>query len=412
MRFIETLLMLFLLLIQPVKGEIVTTDTLPVTRIKRLQNTFDEISSSRAYQMFYVGVPPIAGGIIIKSESDHFQSLRNGYLPQFHKHYDDYLQYLPGAVMIGLKAGGVEGRSSWGRMLTSDAASVIIMASVVNTMKSTTKVMRPDGSNRHSFPSGHTATAFMTATMLSKEYGGLSPWYSIAAYSCATTTGITRMLNNKHWLSDVMVGAGIGIISTEIGYWIGDLIFKDKGITHFAASRELDQIYNPSFLGVSLGFNIIPGKYQLPDKSKLDFSTGSSAGVEGAWFLNPYFGIGWRFAVANMPVMIDGSLQDDPLDIMTGYAGAYFSYPITSYWLIGGNLLAGYNYATECKLSNMSVGKQGGVGAGAGCSFTFRAKQNLAVRFYLDYNLMKSILPSKENAVQVYTLGSSVSLAF
>lgn len=75
---------------------------------------------------------------------------------------------------------------------------------------------RPDGSNNKSFPSGHTATAFMAATMLHKEYGGRSPWYSIAGYSMATVTGVSRMLNNKHWLSDVLVGAGIGILGVSV----------------------------------------------------------------------------------------------------------------------------------------------------------------------------------------------------
>ena len=73
--------------------------------------------------------------------------------------------------MLGLKACGVESRSSWGRMLTSDAFSAALMAIAVNSLKFSCNVMRPDGSTRNSFPSGHTATAFMTATMLHKEYG-------------------------------------------------------------------------------------------------------------------------------------------------------------------------------------------------------------------------------------------------
>ena len=81
------------------------------------------------------------------------------------------MQFAPAAVMLGLKTAGVEGRSSWSRMLVSDAFSAMLMGGVVNTLKTTTHVTRPDGSNEHSFPSGHTATAFMTATMLSKDMG-------------------------------------------------------------------------------------------------------------------------------------------------------------------------------------------------------------------------------------------------
>ena len=113
-----------------------------------------------------------------------------------------------------------------GQMLASDAFSALLMGSVVYSLKQTTHVMRPDGSNDHSFPSGHTATAFMTATMLTKEYGHKSPWVGIGAYAIAATTGLMRMANNKHWLSDVLTGAGIGILSTELGYYLADLIFK------------------------------------------------------------------------------------------------------------------------------------------------------------------------------------------
>ena len=66
--------------------------------------------------------------------------------------------------------------------------------------------------------------------MMHKEYGDRSPWYSISAFTVATATGISRILNNRHWLSDVLAGAGIGILSTELGYYLADLIFKDKGL--------------------------------------------------------------------------------------------------------------------------------------------------------------------------------------
>ena len=73
----------------------------------------------------------------------------------------------------------------------------------------------------------------MTATMLTREYGHKSPWVGIGAYAVATTTGLMRMANNRHWLSDVLTGAGIGILSTELGYYLADLLFKEKGINRF-----------------------------------------------------------------------------------------------------------------------------------------------------------------------------------
>ena len=56
-----------------------------------------------------------------------------------------------------------------------------------NSENLTAKEMRPDGSTANSWPSGHTATSFVGATILHKEYGlTRSPWYSIAGYSLAT----------------------------------------------------------------------------------------------------------------------------------------------------------------------------------------------------------------------------------
>lgn len=157
-------------------------------------------------------------------------ALRNNVLPGFRWHYDDYLQYAPAAVMLGIKAfDPAGGATSWSRMLVADAFSIASMALVVNGMKYSFDRLRPDGSAYNSFPSGHTATAFMTATMLHKEYGWKSPWYSIGGYTAAAITGVSRIMNNRHYLTDVVAGAAIGIGSVHLGYWLSSLIFKDKG---------------------------------------------------------------------------------------------------------------------------------------------------------------------------------------
>ena len=125
-----------------------------------------------------------------------------------------------------MKLAGVKGRSSWKELAVSNAFSAALMAGAVNTLKYTVREMRPDNTTANSFPSGHTATAFMCATILHKEYGHLSPWYSVGGYMLAGLTGVTRQLNNRHWVGDVLVGAGIGIIATDLGYFLSDLIFK------------------------------------------------------------------------------------------------------------------------------------------------------------------------------------------
>jgi membrane-associated phospholipid phosphatase len=136
----------------------------------------------------------------------------------FDRHIDDYLQYTPAATVYALNLAGVKGKNSIIEQSILLIKSELLMSAVVYTLKNTTNVTRPDNSSYNSFPSGHTAQAFVAATFLHKEYGHKSIWYSIGGYAAATTVGTMRVLGNRHWLSDVFVGAGIGILSTELVY--------------------------------------------------------------------------------------------------------------------------------------------------------------------------------------------------
>lgn len=383
-------------------------DSLRISTTTNFSRRLDKFSSSRFYQMTYIGVPLIVGGLIVKSEDDHFRGLRNEYLPRFNRHLDDYMQYAPAAVMLGMKAAGVQSRSSWGRMLVSDAFSALLMGGVVNTLKQTTNVERPDGSNKHSFPSGHTATAFMTATMFTKEYGHKSPWVGVGAYSVATATGLMRMANNKHWLSDVLTGAGIGILSTEVGYYFADLIFREKGINRFANENVFDRMDKPSFVSLYLGLNIPLSSYDIDEEMEFRTSSGSSAGVEGAYFFNPYVGVGGRFTVSNTLIIVNEErAENNTFDAISLCGGSYFSYPLSSRWLIGNKLLGGYVHYPQLELTDRSVSSRSGFCMGSGVSLTFKAKEYYGIRFFLDYNLLPSHSRNSGEYINMLTLGSS-----
>lgn len=383
-------------------------DSLRISTTTNFSRRLDKFSSSRFYQMTYIGVPLIVGGLIVKSEDDHFRGLRNEYLPRFNRHLDDYMQYAPAAVMLGMKAAGVQSRSSWGRMLVSDAFSALLMGGMVNTLKQTTNVERPDGSNKHSFPSGHTATAFMTATMFTKEYGHESPWVGVGAYSVATATGLMRMANNKHWLSDVLTGAGIGILSTEVGYYFADLIFREKGINRFANENMFDRMDKPSFVSLYLGLNIPLSGYDIDEEMEFRTSSGSSAGVEGAYFFNPYVGVGGRFTVSNTLIIVnEEQAENNTFDAISFCGGSYFSYPLSSRWLIGSKLLGGYVHYPQLELTDRSVSSRSGFCMGSGVSLTFKAKEYYGIRFFLDYNLLPSHSRNSGEYINMLTLGSS-----
>ena len=95
----------------------------------------------------------------------------------------------------------------------------MLMLASVTVLKNATHILRPDSSAYTSFPSGHTAQAFAAATLLSEEYGYRYKWVPYLAYGLASTVGLLRIANNKHYISDVLVAAGIGILSTKVAYW-------------------------------------------------------------------------------------------------------------------------------------------------------------------------------------------------
>ena len=266
----------------------------------------------------FVGVPLFVAGIIAKSEKKAFRQndgTKHVLLTEFKTRIDDYTQYFGPAVTLGLKIGGVEGRSDWGRLLASSAMSYGIMAILVNSIKYTSKEMRPDGSSANSWPSGHTATSFAGATILHKEYGlTRSPWYSIAGYGVATATGVMRVLNNRHWVSDVLSGAGIGILSTELAYALSDILFKGKGLLRNDLNSDGNIVTNPSFFSVSMGVGFGSKKLDF-DLEKFDleggedskvlnlkFGTSTAVAAEGAYFFNKYIGVGGRLRVNSSPI--------------------------------------------------------------------------------------------------------------
>jgi PAP2 superfamily len=147
---------------------------------------------------------------------------------------DNYLQFVPAISVFALNAFGVKGKNNLRDRTMIYALSTIISTSIVTPLKHVTNVTRPDGSSNNSFPSGHTATAFANAEFLRMEYKEVSPWYGIVGYAVAATTGTLRVYNNRHWVSDVVTGAGFGILSTKLAYWIYPTIkrklFKNKPI--------------------------------------------------------------------------------------------------------------------------------------------------------------------------------------
>lgn len=148
-----------------------------------------------------------------RSVRDGMADLRGGH----YFHADDYVQYLPIVSYVGLGVCGAPCRHSFKERLIVTATSYIALGAMTNGIKYSVKEKRPDSNARNSFPSGHTATAFMGAELVRTEYGR---GYGIGAYTVATGIAFLRLYNDRHWLNDVLAGAGVGILSARIGYWM------------------------------------------------------------------------------------------------------------------------------------------------------------------------------------------------
>lgn len=130
---------------------------------------------------------------------------------------DDWIQYVPTAAHLFLGFTKVKHRSSFKERLAVDITSALSLAILTNALKYTFREQRPDADSRNSFPSGHTATAFMGAELMRIEYGNC--WGGVA-YGVASLVGVMRVYNGRHWVNDVIAGAGIGILAARIGYWM------------------------------------------------------------------------------------------------------------------------------------------------------------------------------------------------
>ena len=135
---------------------------------------------------------------------------------------DDYVQYLPAIAPVALNLCGLHSRHSLGRVMMLEGGSYLLGAGWLNALKYGIGVERPDNSRFNSFPSGHTFVAFTGAELLRREYGEEYPWVAVAGYAVAIAVGAMRICNNRHWLGDVLAGAGLGIMSVTLVYWALD----------------------------------------------------------------------------------------------------------------------------------------------------------------------------------------------
>lgn len=131
---------------------------------------------------------------------------------------DDYLEWgMLGWVFVGDLL--TKEKHNWVDQLLIITLAEGLNAGMVQGLKRVADIERPDG-GPHSFPSGHTANAFLGAHVAYKEFKDSSPVMAYSGYAIATFVAGARIYQNRHWLTDVIAGAGFGILSVELSYLI------------------------------------------------------------------------------------------------------------------------------------------------------------------------------------------------
>ena len=134
-----------------------------------------------------------------------------------------YTRLVPSTMHMGLGFVGVPANHA---LLDRTIEETIAYTCAISTgylLKYTVNRERPDGSDNRSFPSGHSLFAFTGAELTRMDYG----WgWGGGAYAVAVYTGAERIWGKKHWFTDVLAGAGIGILSAHVGGWLLEP-FKD-----------------------------------------------------------------------------------------------------------------------------------------------------------------------------------------
>ena len=190
------------------------------------QNDSTKIENKRfgfQYKKLYVPTGLMISGVIAdgrgkESLKNEIVEERNEHIFGFENHLDDYAQFFPFVAIYGFEIAGMKPRTDYKNRTAILVKGQLVNLGLVYILKKSLKEPRPDGT-AYSFPSGHTANVFAGATMLAIEYGEHHKWVPYAAYGVATTVGAMRMINNKHYISDVLFGAGLGILSMKAAYW-------------------------------------------------------------------------------------------------------------------------------------------------------------------------------------------------
>ena len=158
-------------------------------------------------------------------EKSFHTTTRNWVGNDFQTNLDDYTRYTPIATLYIADIAGKQAKNHWFDQTKNLAISMILTDVFTKIIKKSVFKIRPDGSSDDAFPSGHTSIGFASGAVVYEEFKHSSMLLAYSGYGFATLTGGLRLAKNRHWGSDVIVGAGLGIIITKLVYHF-DYLFR------------------------------------------------------------------------------------------------------------------------------------------------------------------------------------------
>lgn len=344
------------------------------------------------------GVLPLARGLLLSwtdhgyiTRTAHFESKGDGC------NWTDYA--VGGAPLVAnwvMKAAGVKSRSKVERMLTANAMALGLSFGMSETLKHTVREGRPDQSDLHAFPSGHASFAFVSASILSREYGYHSPWITVGSYATATGTQLLRAKHNKHWMNDLYMGAGIGMVSTNLAYFLTDRIFGADGVNKPEVRRR-DVLRLMKFNTQPSGFTLISGteignrKIHFGDAT-LKSGAALTAGFDLSCHMTPHVAIELMTRIVDAQMKAFGTSRPftgDHLDIYHFDLAAQYSYPISLDKRMGTRAFVGTRTMSGASLTDgtitYTIPKETKPECGLGLTFHSLDTDNYVWGFTADY---------------------------
>lgn len=366
---------------------------------KKVIEDYENLMLKKEMSFGTSGIAPMfRGGMLMWTDHNFYKQPAKFETTKSSYRWTDYaIGSLPILANWTLKAAGVKSRSKLERMLTANALAFSMSFGLTELLKTQVNETRPDRTDNKSFSSCHAAFAFTSASILSREYGHLSPWVTIGSYTTASATQMLRIKHNKHWTSDIFMGAGIGLTSTNLAYFLTDKILGKDAINKPKVTMS-DMQRMVKFNTMPSGFTFLTGteigdrSIEMEDGIRIKTGAAFTAGFDIDCYTSDVFAIEFMARTTEAQMKVFGSpnlFTGDNLSIYHADLAAKYCYPINPGMRLGFKLLAGSRINNGINLTDgtktYSLKGGGRFEFGSGMSVEYIQTENYIMGFNFDY---------------------------